>query len=78
MDFMEIKTDLQAVDTSSLVEKVEEQLVDYLVRNNMRPGDAIPKEMELANLLGVSRTVVREAMSRLRMIGLIETKKKKG
>lgn len=75
---MEIKTDLQAVDTSSLVEKVEEQLVDYLVRNNMRPGDAIPKEMELANLLGVSRTVVREAMSRLRMIGLIETKKKKG
>lgn len=78
MDFLEIKSGLQAVDSSSLVERVEEQLVDYLVRNNMKAGDAIPKEMELANLLGVSRTVVREAMSRLRMIGLIETKKKKG
>lgn len=33
---------------------------------------------ELAETLGVSRTVIREALLRLRMMGLIESKKKKG
>ena len=36
------------------------------------------KEIELAEALGVSRTVIREALLRLRMMGLIESKKKKG
>lgn len=78
MNLIDLKASLQAVDSSSLVEKVEERLVDYFIQNNLKAGDAIPKELELANTLGVSRTVVREALSRLRMIGLIETKKKKG
>jgi DNA-binding FadR family transcriptional regulator len=78
MNLPDVKASLQAIDNSSLVEKVEEQLVDYLVKNNLKAGDPIPKELELASSLGVSRTVVREAMSRLRMLGLIETKKKKG
>ncbi len=69
---------LNAVDSSSLVDKVEEKLVAYLVENNFKAGDAIPKELELAGSLGVSRTVIREALTRLRMIGLVETKKKKG
>jgi DNA-binding FadR family transcriptional regulator len=34
--------------------------------------------MELVEALGVSRNVVREALSRLRMLGLVETKKKRG
>ena len=38
----------------------------------------IPKEIELAAALGVSRTVIREALTRLRIMGLIESKKKKG
>jgi DNA-binding FadR family transcriptional regulator len=41
-------------------------------------GDSIPKEIELAEAIGVSRTVIREALLRLRMMGLIESKKKKG
>jgi DNA-binding FadR family transcriptional regulator len=34
--------------------------------------------VELAEALGVSRTVIREALTRLRLMGLIESKKKKG
>ena len=34
--------------------------------------------MDLASTLGVSRTVIREALLRLRMIGLVESKKKRG
>ncbi len=66
------------LDTSSLVDKVETQLVQLLVDRKLKVGDSIPPEIELSKALGVSRTVTREALLRLRMMGLIETKKKKG
>ncbi|PTX18037.1 DNA-binding FadR family transcriptional regulator [Pontibacter mucosus] len=69
---------LGTIDTSSLVDKVEMNLLELLVQQNLKVGDAIPKEMELAATLGVSRTVIREALLRLRMIGLIESKKHRG
>jgi GntR family transcriptional repressor for pyruvate dehydrogenase complex len=66
------------LDTSSLVDKVEMQLVQLLVDRKLKVGDSIPTEIDLSKSLGVSRTVTREALLRLRMMGLIETKKKKG
>ncbi|WP_245586862.1 FadR/GntR family transcriptional regulator [Sediminibacterium salmoneum] len=66
------------MDTSSLVDKVENSLVDLLQKRKLSVGDVIPKEIELAEALGVSRTVIREALTRLRIMGLIESKKKKG
>lgn len=68
----------KSVDTSSLVDKVEARLVELLQSKKLKVGDVIPKEIELAEVLGVSRTVVREALTRLRLMGLIESKKKKG
>ncbi|KIC91868.1 FadR/GntR family transcriptional regulator [Flavihumibacter sp. ZG627] len=68
----------KTVDTSSLVDKVEAKLVQLLQDRKLKVGDAIPKEIELAEKLGVSRTVIREALLRLRVMGLIESKKKKG
>ena len=62
----------------SLVDKVELRLMEYIKNNKLKIGDSIPKEMEFAEALGVSRTVVREALSRLRTIGIIESKKHKG
>lgn len=73
-----LKETLKSVDTSSLVDKVEASLVELLQERKLKVGDVIPKEMELAEVLGVSRTVVREALTRLRLMGLIESKKKKG
>ena len=72
------KRNLKVIDTSSLVDKVEKELVGTLQQQKLKVGDSIPKEIELANMLGVSRTVVREALLRLRMMGLIESKKNKG
>lgn len=66
------------VDTSSLVDRVEDNLVQLLQERKLKVGDSIPTELELTAILGVSRTVVREALLRLRMMGLIESKKKKG
>ncbi|HEU4606746.1 MAG TPA: FadR/GntR family transcriptional regulator, partial [Chitinophagaceae bacterium] len=73
-----IRDSLKSVDTSSLVDKVEASLVSLLQERKLKVGDSIPKEIELAETLGVSRTVIREALLRLRMMGLIESRKKKG
>ncbi|GAA4750376.1 FadR/GntR family transcriptional regulator [Flavisolibacter ginsenosidimutans] len=78
MNLAALKHDLKSIDTASLVDKVEESLVELLRQQKLKVGDSIPKELELAAALGVSRTVIREALLRLRMMGLIESKKKKG
>ena len=62
----------------SLVDKVELRIVEFIKENNLLPGDAIPKEMEFATSLGVSRTAIREAILRLRTLGLVESKKHRG
>ncbi len=69
---------LQAVDTRSLVDKVEMNLIEFFSSKELQPGDAIPKELELAEIMGVSRTVIRESLTRLKTMGLIESKKHKG
>ena len=78
MSLPAIKESLKSIDTSSLVDKVEAGLVELLQERKLGVGDTIPKEIELAETLGVSRTVIREALTRLRLMGLIESKKKKG
>ncbi|WP_276345649.1 FadR/GntR family transcriptional regulator [Daejeonella sp. JGW-45] len=69
---------IEKIDTTSLVDKVEKRIIEFLTLKNLKVGDSIPKELELTEALGVSRTVIREALLRLRMMGLIESKKKRG
>jgi len=69
---------IKNIDTSSLVDRVEKNLVELFVEKKFKVGDPIPKELELADALGVSRTVIREALLRLRLMGLIDSKKKRG
>jgi len=64
--------------SNTLVDRVEDRLRDYFREKKLIPGDSIPREVELAEALGVARTVLREALSRFRMLGLIETRTKRG
>lgn len=75
---MEELSQLKPVGTESLVDKVESRLLRFFKENELAPGDPIPKEIDLATSLGVSRTVVREALLRLRTLGLVESKKRRG
>lgn len=70
--------DLNPIKSTSLAEQVEQKLLAYLKNENLRTGDQLPKEMEIAKQLGVSRNIVREALSRLRMLGMVTSKKRKG
>lgn len=64
--------------SATMADIVETRLREYLKKKSFRPGDPLPKEIELAEALGVSRNVIREALSRLRMLGMIETRKRRG
>ena len=70
--------DIKPIYSSTMADRVEERLRQYFREQRLEPGDAVPKEMELAEALGVSRNVVREALSRFRMLGLIESRKRRG
>lgn len=74
-----MKKNLKIVtSTFTLVDQVEEKLRSHFREMNLVPGDTIPIEAELAESLGVARSVLREALSRLKMLGLIESRTKRG
>lgn len=58
----------------SLAEVVVDYIKHRVASGVLRPGDKLPTESELMEALGVSRTVVREAISRLQAKALIETR----
>lgn len=62
----------------TLVDQVEERLIEYFTEQGYRPGSALPHENELAESLGVARSVLREALSRLKMMGMIESRTRRG
>jgi GntR family transcriptional regulator, transcriptional repressor for pyruvate dehydrogenase complex len=78
MSFEAIKASFQTIENTSLVDRVEAKIVELLQQQKLKVGDVVPKEIELAESIGVSRTVIREALTRLKIMGLIESKKKKG
>ncbi|MCK3683216.1 FCD domain-containing protein [Maribellus sp. YY47] len=78
MPHRELINHIPTIDTSSLVDKVEMELLEIFINRGLKVGDTIPKEIELATAMGVSRTVIRESLTRLKTMGLIDSKKHKG
>ncbi|WP_270087833.1 FadR/GntR family transcriptional regulator [Sphingobacterium sp. SYP-B4668] len=68
----------EKVDEVSLVEQTQKRILQYIDEKGIQNGEALPKESELVEILAVSRVVVREALSSLRILGLVETRRKKG
>lgn len=62
------------VTRRSAADEVFDQLVTDVVAGELRSGSALPAERRLAELLGVSRPVVREALQRLAQAGLVEVR----
>jgi GntR family transcriptional repressor for pyruvate dehydrogenase complex len=64
-----------SVKTSqSLVKRVVDELQGMIVDGELKPGMHLPSQNELAKRLGVSRTVIREAVGILVTKGLLESK----
>ena len=62
----------------SLVDAAAETISSQILHGRLAAGDRLPTERELAEQLGVSRTVLREALSSLEALGLLETRGTRG
>jgi GntR family transcriptional repressor for pyruvate dehydrogenase complex len=62
----------------SLTDRVCEALVQLIGGEDFPPGSRLPSEMKMASRFGVSRTVIREAVSRLKSEGLVESRQGSG
>ncbi len=61
-----------------LSDQVAEQLSAEIKQGRLVPGDKLPTEARLVEQFQVSRTVVREAVSRLKSLGLVESRQGSG
>lgn len=50
------------MNNKTLPEQTADSIMEYIISNNMQPGDKIPNEFELAELLSVGRSTVREGV----------------
>ncbi|BDT69803.1 HTH-type transcriptional regulator LutR [Comamonadaceae bacterium OS-1] len=60
--------------TKSQPQRVVDGVSERIHSGALKPGDRVPSEPGLMQEFNVSRTVVREAMSRLQASGLVETR----
>lgn len=57
-----------------IAEEIVEQIKSLISTGELKPGERIPSERDLASLLGVSRPSVREAITILEAMGFLESR----
>lgn len=66
--------DLKPIKTKKIYEEIVEQIRQLVQDGELEPGDKLLSERELSDRLKVSRASVREALSALEIMGLIEVR----
>ncbi len=61
-----------------LSETVRKHIKRHILEKDLRPGDALPPETQLAIDLGVGRSSIREAMKSLQSLGIVEVRRGEG
>jgi DNA-binding FadR family transcriptional regulator len=56
-------------------EEVADRLITAIAVGDYLPGERLPSERELVQILGISRSTVREAISRLHAVGIVEIRR---
>lgn len=70
-----LKPPLQVLKRRQLLyQAVQDEIKSYIIANNLRPGDPLPSEGELAQQLDISRNSVREAVKALEALGILEAR----
>ena len=72
-----LKSDFEAVRKNKVYEEVAQQ-IERLILKKLRPGDKLPSERELAEMLKVSRSSIRDAIRGLELRGLVEPRQGAG
>jgi GntR family transcriptional regulator, transcriptional repressor for pyruvate dehydrogenase complex len=61
-----------------LFHEIAESIAAEIIRTKLPPGARLPTEQQMATAMGVSRTVVREAVAALRADGVVTTRQGAG
>lgn len=69
---------LEPNKNTKVYEQVIEQIKSKIKSGEIKKGDRLPSEREMSELIGVSRTSVREAIRALEVVGLVESKQGAG
>jgi len=64
----------EAVKPKKASTLIAEQILKLLEAGQLRPGDRLPPERRLAEEFAVNRQAVREALSALQLLGVVETR----
>ncbi|WP_437230770.1 FadR/GntR family transcriptional regulator [Planctomicrobium sp. SH661] len=69
---------LKPIGKTKLRDVVANQLKRFILDGDLKPGDRLPTEVELAVSFGVSRLSLREATKSLEYLGIVESKPGRG
>src|SRR5208337_5675192 len=72
-----VKSDFEAIRKNKVYEEVARQ-IERLILKKLKPGDKLPSERELAEMLQVSRSSIRDAIRGLELMGLVEPRQGAG
>lgn len=71
--------ELQAITRrETMVDAIANALIRYIAENGLRGGDRLPSERDLVEMIGASRLPLREALSVLKGLGIVEARQGKG
>jgi GntR family transcriptional repressor for pyruvate dehydrogenase complex len=71
-------TGFTPIKTQRVYMQIVDQILDMLRKGEFHPGSQLPPERDLSEQLKVSRASLREALSALQLLGLIETRSGQG
>lgn len=64
--------EVKPVKKETLTEQIMNQLAEQITSGELKPGERLPDERSLAEMFGVTRSRIREALRALSLIGLID------
>lgn len=65
---------IQPINTKKTYQQVIEQFISLIVSGQLKVGDKLPSERDLADMFQVSRASIREAFRALEIVGIIDVK----
>ncbi|MFC0274375.1 FadR/GntR family transcriptional regulator [Metabacillus herbersteinensis] len=70
--------DIKSLSRKTLSKQVIDEMIELLMSGQLKPGDRIPSELELMEICKVSRPVIREALTSLEVLGIVNRKTRNG
>jgi GntR family transcriptional repressor for pyruvate dehydrogenase complex len=78
MEEIKEAVDFGIVSREVLSDKVADRILTLIKNRELKPGDRLPPERDLAVMMGVSRPIVREALRALSYMNVVENRQRAG